>query len=138
MPVIRNRILVGLTIAVLLIAPAISSGVPDPLDSWYRGYNQAYFNNGLPQVLISHDLTDDRFMALTSFSKGYYRIQFNPKFGYHPNPRATSITELRNLLHESCHVEIFIQDAEQFEDHGSHWQACMHRLANMNAFEDLW
>lgn len=124
--------------ALVLLAPGISSGTPDPLDAWYRGYNEVYFNNELPNVLIDHSLTDDRFMALTSFSNGFYHIQFNPKFGYHPNPKGTSITELRNLLHESCHVEIFIQNAEQFDDHGSHWQSCMYRLAKLKAFENLW
>src|SRR5579863_2530166 len=88
----------------------------DPLDAWYRGYNDIYFNDELPNtVVISHDLKDDSRMAQTTpFSNGWYHIDFNPKFGYHAG-KGTSITELRNLFHEMCHVQVFVENAEEFD-----------------------
>jgi len=111
----------------------------DPLDPWYRGYNETYFNNELPQtVIISHNLTDDTNMAITTpLTNGYYHIDFNPKFGYHTG-KGTSITELRNLFHEMCHVEIFVEGTVEFDDHGPHWEGCMHRLAIQKALDNLW
>jgi hypothetical protein len=121
--------------AVLIIMAMISftNAAPDSLDSWFAGYNHAYFQDELPKTtVITKDLTDDRFMALTFYENGAYHIALNPKYNF-----STKI-ERENLLHESCHILIFIEHEEEFDDHGPKWQHCMHRLADQGAFEDLW
>lgn len=103
------------------------------LDPWYRGYNQKYFNNQLPQaVVISYTLHDDRFMALTDFDNGYFHIAFNMKY-------AESGKQLRStLLHEMCHIRLSGDDDVEFDMHGPKFQSCMLDLAKAGAFEDLW
>lgn len=133
-----KRLILSLALA-LMVPSYLSPAVQDPLDAWYVGYNHAYFQDRLPKtVIISHSLDNDYRMAETTpFTNNYYHIDFNPKYGYHPG-NGTSITELRNLLHEMCHVQVFVENAYEFDDHGAHWQGCMHRLADMRAFDNLW
>ena len=133
--------LVLLLILAVMFSKTLAPAAMDPLDAWYRGYNEVYFQNELPNtVYITHDLTDDRYMAVTDrLPLGVYHINFNVKYGYTPIPGGISVIELRNLLHESCHVQVFIEEKEdEFDDHGPKWQSCMHRLANMGAFNALW
>ena len=132
--------LVLLLIVAAMFSTTLAPATPDKLDSWFRAYNRIYFQNELPStVYITHDLTDDKYMAITDrLSNGSYHISFNVKYGYTPIPGGTSVDELRNLLHESCHVQLYVENDNEFNDHGPHWQACMHRLANQGAFEDLW
>ena len=132
--------LVLLLVLVAMFSKTLAPAAVDPLDSWYRAYNNIYFQKELPDtVYITHDLTDDRFMAVTDrLLSGAYHIRFNVKYGYTPIPGGISVEELRNLLHESCHVLLFVEKDEELNDHGPHWQNCMHRLANMGAFENLW
>jgi len=118
----------------ILLALALLVSSADILDPWYRGYNEKYFNNSLPQnVIISHNLHDDRFMAYTEHTAdGWYHIEFNPKY------EASTKQERFTLFHEQCHLEQMISGEVEFDDHGPKWQGCMHRLANEGAFEDLW
>ena len=119
-------------IAIMLLA-ASASAAPDGLDSWYAGYNHEYFQDELPKtVVITKTLNDDRFMALTFYENGAYHIALNPKYNF-----STKI-ERENLLHEMCHIRIFVEHDEEFEDHGPKWQACMLELAKKGAFADLW
>lgn len=105
----------------------------DHLDPWYRGFNEKYFGSELPQtVVISHNLYDGRFQALTEYANGYYHIEFNPKYNQ------AGRTELFTLLHEMCHIRQLSSNENDFDDHGPKWQSCMHELANKGAFEDLW
>ena len=103
------------------------------LSQWYLGYNHQYFQDELPQdTVLSRDLHDDRFMALTTYVDGRYHIQINPRYN------ESRKSERIDILHESCHVLMFIENDYELDDHGPHWQACMHRLAHQGAFESLW
>ena len=132
--------LVLLLILAVMFSKTLAPAAMDPLDAWYRGYNEVYFQNELPNtVYVTHDLIDDHFMATTDrLSNGMYHIAFNVKYGYTPIPGGVSVTELRNLLHEMCHVQLFMENDNEFSDHGPHWQACMYKLARMRAFEGVW
>lgn len=99
---------------------------------WYRGYNHAYFSDELPEVVITNDLKDDRLMAITDQVGSSFSIRFNPKFNISMKQRNV------NLLHEQCHISLVIEKQFELDDHGIKWQACMHRLANEGAFENLW
>jgi hypothetical protein len=104
------------------------------LDAWYATYNHMYFQDRLPKTtVITRNLTDDRFMAQTFYENNFYHIAINPRYN------ESRKTEKLNLLHESCHIEVFIdKEEDEFDDHGEHWQRCMHRLADEKAFENLW
>ncbi len=134
-----------LSIIVLVFAVSISAK-PRPKDTpkfeqddqhtlnqWYFAFNHQYFQDELPNdVIITRTLNDDRFMALTFENSEHYHIAINPKYNI------STKSERIDLLHEMCHVQMFIENDYQLDDHGSHWQACMHRLANQGAFENLW
>jgi galactose-1-phosphate uridylyltransferase len=107
---------------------------PDRLDTWYASNNERYFNNELPKnVLITHDLKDDNFEAVTEHgSYGWFHISFNPTYNRSVNQ------EKFTLLHEMCHVQQLTSDEEEFDQHGKKWQACMHRIADAKGFDDLW
>lgn len=126
-----------LAVALLLgaMASTVSPGVPDWLDAWYRGYNSKYFNSELPaEVLIDHDLHDDKYIALTDYNTAQkkYWLRFNPKYG------ASSKQVLMSLFHEMCHVRSMTRQELIFDDHGVEWETCMHELADKGAYDDLW
>lgn len=122
-----------LVFAVALLAVGVSVQPDRHLDEWYASYNHAYFQDELPKdVLITRTLNDPRFMALTLYSDGHYHIDINPKYNL------STKTERINLLHESCHIRQFIEDDEEFDQHGPHFQNCMLGLAKQGAFSDLW
>jgi hypothetical protein len=119
----------------LIILPVTISGQTRDLDQWYAGYNHKYFQDELPKnTEITTTLNDDRFMALTLFSHDHFHIDINLKYNI------STKTQRINLLHESCHILVFVEhdDDPEFDDHGPHWQRCMHSLADQNAFNDLW
>lgn len=118
-----------LKIALLIFASINSFN----LSSWYQGYNDKYFQGELPvNTVVSFDLRDDRFMALTEHSGSYFRIDFNPK--YNNSPKVARMT----LLHEMCHIRQFVESEREFDDHGIKWQTCMMNLAKQGAMSDLW
>ena len=98
-------------------------------------FNNGYFDGNLPPTKISYTYSmngdigdslcdlDDSGIVKTNcliIINGYYdRSQ-----------READLT----LFHEMCHVATPIE----IPDHGPKWQACMHNLANENAFNDLW
>jgi len=131
--VLKRILLIGL---VLVAAGAVTGqDKRDRLNPWYDGYNEKYFNNELPKnVLISHNLHDDRFSALTEqYESGFYHIEFNEKFNL------SRREELFTLLHESCHIRnMSSSQGDEFDQHGVRWQQCMLSLANRGAFSDLW
>ncbi len=110
----------------------------DRLDPWVRGLNEKYFNSELPAtIVVSHNLHDDRFQALTDTTTEhgvvYYHLMFNPKYNI------STKTEQLNLFHELCHVRQMINnEVDSLDDHGPHWQSCMLELAKKGAFRDLW
>lgn len=92
-----------------------------------------YFNQSLPaDVVITHELKDDRFMGVSYRAGGKYWIEINPK--YEPSPKQSKAI----LLHEMCHIELWTEGEDEPDDHGPKWQHCMHGLANMGAYESLW
>jgi hypothetical protein len=116
-----------------ILAVAIRADTDQALKAWYASNNHQYFQDELPtDVVITHNLHDDRFQAVTFYENDYYHIVFNPKYNQ------SGKVERMNLLHESCHILIAVEKTEEFETHGKRWQACMHRLADQGAFEDLW
>jgi predicted SprT family Zn-dependent metalloprotease len=125
-----------LTFLILSLFPKfISPAVPDPLEIWYQAYNVKLFNNELPtNVVIDHDLHDNRFMAVTDydFQQKYWHLSFNPKYG--PSLRQECETE----IHEMCHIRVATLGELEIEDHGPKWQYCMHQVADKNGFNDLW
>lgn len=124
-----------LLIFVLLVAASVSANTAEPenLYAWYASYNHSYFNDELPStVIITRNLKDPRFMALTEYADGYYHIEFNTK--YSPSSKQERIT----LLHEQCHIRLAIEGIGDFGDHGIAWQHCMHDLSKQGAFELLW
>ena len=126
----RNVILALL----LLLSAASVSADPENLYAWYSFYNHAYFQEELPAtVVITRNLKDDRFMALTEYTAdGYYHIEFNPK--YSPSPKQERMT----LLHEQCHIRLDIEKQGDFGDHGVEFQHCMHDVSKQGALEALW
>lgn len=127
----RNLLLPIFLAVLFAVTPVVAQD--HDLGQWYAGYNHKYFQDELPKdVIISRTLADDRFMAITFYDNGRYHIELNPKYNL------STKTERINLLHESCHIRIFIEHDEEFDDHGPHWQACMHRLSDQGAFEDIW
>lgn len=122
-----------LLITSLFLAPEIRSDAPDWLEPWYQGYNVLYFNQSLPtDVVITHELEDDHFMGISYRAGGRYWIEMNLK--YEPSPKQSKLI----LLHEMCHVDLWVEGEDEPDDHGPKWQHCMHGLANMRAFESLW
>lgn len=121
-------------IIILIAVIAISAQAgQDRLDSWFAGYNHAYFQDELPKdTEISHNLQDPRFMAVTFYDNGRYHIAFNPAYNI------SGKTEQLNLIHEMCHIRVFVEQDEEAEDHGPHFQRCMMDLAKQGAFKDIW
>ena len=125
----------NIAILIILLLSSVSvSADPENLYTWYAAYNSSYFNDELPhQIIITRNLKDDRFMAVTEYtSDGYYRIEFNPK--YSPSPKQ----ERETLLHEQCHIRLAVEGIGDFGDHGPAWQKCMHDVSNQGALEALW
>jgi hypothetical protein len=117
----------------LLTALPITAQQDRHLDEWYASFNHSYFQDELPaNTVITRNLTDDRFMAITEYENGRYHIGINPKYNI------SSKSERINLLHEMCHIRGFIEHDDEFDQHGLKWQTCMHSLADQKAFEDLW
>jgi hypothetical protein len=126
----------------LLTSVVKPADVDMDLTAWYNGYNQMYFNNELPKagtlsppdVIIDFHLRDPKKMGVTIFGEadGYIRMSFNPD--YIKSEKTLRLT----LLHEQCHIELFVEDVHTLDDHGPEWQACMLRLAEKGAFHDLW
>jgi hypothetical protein len=135
--------LINLILLCLALAVPVSSADTDmDLSSWYNGYNHQYFNNELPEagtlsppdVIIDFHLKDPHKMGVTIFGEadGYIRMSFNPDY-------IKSEKTLRMvLLHEQCHVQLFVEDIHTLDDHGPEWQACMRHLADIGAFATLW
>lgn len=123
----------SIVLGLLLTLPTGISGQDRHLDEWYASFNHSYFQDELPKmVVITRNLADDRFMAITDYDNGYFHIGINPKFNL------STKTERINLIHEMCHVQGFVEHDDEFDQHGMKWQACMHRVADQNGFNDLW
>ncbi len=130
----KSGTVLKILLAVLLLAyPTMISSQDRHLDEWYTAYNHMYFQDELPKtVVITRNLQDDRFMAITDYSDGLYHIGINPRYNL------STKTERINLLHEQCHILGFVEHDDEFDQHGPKWQACMLRIAKSGGFNDLW
>ena len=134
MKIVKSLLVSMMFILSLLFVKPIQSDAPDWLEPWYLGYNVKYFNNELPttKIFIDHELKDDATMAVTHFIGEIIYIRFNRR--YEPDGNQARET----LLHEMCHIRLKVDSDFELDNHGQKWQACMHKLANQGAFEDLW
>lgn len=100
------------------------------LHLWFNAFDDEYFNGRLPKdTVIDYTEFDDRWMATTDYweSDQKFHIRLNKKW------TAASRVSLETLLHESCHIETWHEDAL----HGSRWRNCMLRLDRVGAFREL-
>jgi hypothetical protein len=115
--------------------PALDSAKVPNLERWYDAYNEVYFNHELPdKIEIDHTLSDPEIMALTEceFVHRVCKINFNPTY------EIGSVITREALIHEQCHIYLFVNNEYEFDKHGVKWQACMHHVSNKGGFEDLW
>jgi SprT-like family protein len=124
-----KRALALLTLFMALI-PA-SAAAPDlRLMKFYEDGNRQYFDNKLPHnTIVSFDTPEhENSAATTAEHDGHFVIRIDPKIN--------NIWQMAEMTeyHEMCHVETFTE----LDEHGPKWQACMHRLANAGAFDNLW
>jgi len=102
------------------------------LNMWYADANEQFFLDQLPKDTLVEwgDLTAIRDMGLTSKrADGTFSILLDR--GTNTNFRVARLTE----FHEICHVKTW---AQEFDDHGIKFRACMLQLAEEGAFEGLW
>lgn len=122
-------------------APRISFPIATPFDAhphltdqdlqgWYETYRRMYFGKDLPDAKVFWTDLPEGLMGQTNKTpEGNFEIRIDRK----ANPAQKEA--LMTLLHEMCHVDMW---ALEFDDHGKMWQFDMHRLADEDAFEDLW
>jgi hypothetical protein len=109
------------------------SGFPshDP-QVWYAEFNEEFFWNSLPKntkVELVTDLGEN--LGTTRCLDFHYQCIIQIEERGNPEEVEQKITE----LHEMCHVATWHQ---QDDPHGSKWKACMHRIADRGAFDNLW
>lgn len=123
-----NRAIALLVLFCSLQAPTVDC----PLDRWFAGYNETYFNDSLPKntTVDFYDFEDVKIIGDSFCFQQKCRIRIARQY---QNARPVY---LETLLHEMCHIDTW--DAHEINPHGPKWQTCMHRLANQNAFEDVW
>ena len=97
---------------------------PD-LQRAYDEYNQLYFGGKL-----SHDILV-KWVRLPRRLMGQADLE---GIDINLNLRGTSCLWRFTLLHEMSHIATYTE----IEEHGPMWQAEMHRLANIGAFEKVW
>jgi SprT-like family len=96
----------------------------------YEEINDSYFEGKLPADVVVHLSNIQNDMGRTTPVGKSYRIDLSPR--WNPTEKELSIT----LFHEVCHIAVK-WDVE-LDAHGPKWQACMHRLSALGAFEDSW
>lgn len=136
-----KRIFLGI-LGLMLASAIFPADVDTDLRAWYNSYNTVYFQKELPEagnfsppdVIIDFHLHDPKKMGITVFgaADGYIHMGFNPDYIKSEN------TLKMVLLHEMCHVQMFVEEVHTLNDHGPEWQGCMHRLVNQGAFDNLW
>lgn len=100
------------------------------LKIWYESYNEDYFLSALPKDTVLNYGNIWPNMGLTTHENGAYRISIDAD-----SNKAVRVAQM-TLLHEMCHVAQW--GHEDMNPHGPKFQACMHRLADEGAFDQLW
>ena len=102
---------------------------PVDLKTWFNSYNEEYFLGALPQnTIVSYGNIDD--MGITFRENDVFHIVIDLKTNR--AGRVAMFTE----LHEMCHESQW--NLHEAEVHGPKFQSCMHRLADLGAFDNLW
>ena len=125
-------LLIALAALALAAFPLPDTPICKGLADCYVMYNKLYFGGELPPAEVAYGPCPIyNVMACTYKDKGdgHFIIHLIPKYNVAPD------TAHFNLLHESCHVAHW---DEEIEEHGPVFQKCMHRLADLNAFESIW
>jgi hypothetical protein len=96
----------------------------------YANFNGWWFEGKLPKDVTVTWGSAEGYMAITKGDDDRaLSIEINPKYG-------VSEKQIAALeFHEMCHVAIWNEDSRS---HGKKWQACMLRLAEQGAFENVW
>ena len=119
----------------LVPSPLIPAAFPPVasvyLTHLYEADNDSFFDGKLPKNLIVYIGPAGDNMAVSHNVADSARawIEVNPK--YNNTPRTEELT----ILHESCHIYVAGRESKE---HGEMWESCMHRLADQNAFNDIW
>ena len=118
-------------ILALLTLTSVDAPMCKGLKCWYKDYNEKYFSNHLPENTdVGYGPCPIANVQACDWNEpGHFVIRLIPKYNLAPD------TAHFTLLHEMCHLDTF---NSEIEDHGPMWQACMHRLANLGAFDNLW
>jgi SprT-like family len=102
------------------------------LRKWYREFNEAYFQNKLPDNTTFDLNLRNGNMAQTSIPGwAVFNISMDPH--YVAAQRMGQLT----LLHEMCHVETFTDSRDPKVQHGEKWLACMTRIDVAGGFRDI-
>lgn len=111
------------------------------INAQYRGINETYFANTLPQntvVTLEPDADGRNDVMGTASCDDYKNCVINIVPRWNPSGGEKVLT----LEHEMCHVELDSNsDPEVQADnmtHGPMWKACMRRLARDGAMEPYW
>lgn len=108
---------------------------PPNLARLYARYNRCYFGGRLPPVDIRYaDRRELRGNFAVSLNFGSFFVMIRIWQGLVVTPAFLSIV----LLHEMCHVKLWVTRPGSRISHGPVFQAEMKRLAARGAFRDLW
>ena len=123
-------------LAASLAAQLIWSGMVqcDRLTGLYEADNRVYFAGKLPPVTVWLGENNDSLMGMVLTVDGETYIAIDSR--YNPAGQEEEIT----LLHEMCHEEAgneYEPVSGELLAHGPRWHACMHRLMNEGAFDEL-
>jgi hypothetical protein len=128
--IVRVSFLLALFMGTAMAFPLPDSNMCDGLQECYSLYNRLYYDNALPPADVAYGPCPiAKVMACTYMEGSRFTVRLVVKYNLAPS------TAHFNLLHETCHIAHWNAD---LNDHGPTFQKCMHRLANMDAFETLW
>jgi|SRR5690242_1273013 len=108
-------------------------GAPDLTDDYNR-LNFEYFKASLPPVTIQR--IDDKEMPWLG-----YTIQCGPRcFQISINSAwaPAQVSQEETLIHEMCHVKLYVDGSSELQAHGPAWQSCMLERAKRGALKFLW
>lgn len=109
------------------------------VNKWYAATNETYFDNKLPKdtKIEIHEIPPDvhadfTIAQTTPLGNGQYIIELDPRFNNSGDSEGLSID------HEVCHIFLLQQNGNGDSNHGVRFQNCMKRLADEDAFHELW
>jgi predicted SprT family Zn-dependent metalloprotease len=84
--------------------------------------------------MIYHTLRDPDKMAVTECGLATRVCTINMNPDYELTDKIARFTE----LHEMCHVDLFVTNEYELNQHGPKFQRCMLDKAVKHGFDDLW